>query len=111
MISFLTEHAFNYAKSRSVSNVAVELKETDFIESLVHLFSEKIVTQMYNEFKQLYVSWPDFDTFSTNLKKKLSVRDFEIDKLAEQLELKSKAATEPVVEAQGPSKMEVEMMI
>jgi len=33
------------------------------------------------------------------LKKKLSGTDFEIDKLAEQLELKSKAATEPVVVA------------
>jgi len=51
MTSFLTEYAFNYAKSKSLSNVVAELKESDYIESLVHLFSEKIVTQMYEEFK------------------------------------------------------------
>ena len=112
-MSFLTENAFNYAKSKSISNMPVEPKETDYTESLAQLLSDKILAQMYGELKQLYVSWPDFDTFSTNLKKKLGNRDLQIEQLiTEQLQLQSKAASEPTVaQCQGPSKKEVETMI
>ncbi len=47
MMSFLTENAFNYAKSKSISNMPVEPKETDYTESLAQLLSDKILAQMY----------------------------------------------------------------
>jgi hypothetical protein len=51
MMSFLTENAFNYAKSKSISNMPVEPKETDYTESLAQLLSDKILAQMYGELK------------------------------------------------------------
>jgi len=51
MMSFLTENAFNYAKSKSISNMPVEPTGTDYIESLAQLLSEKILSQMYGELK------------------------------------------------------------
>ena len=51
MMSFLTENAFNYAKSKSISNMPVEPKVTDYTESLAQLLSDKILAQMYGELK------------------------------------------------------------
>jgi hypothetical protein len=51
MMSFLTENAFNYAKSKSISNMPVEPTGTDYTESLAQLLSEKILSQMYGELK------------------------------------------------------------